>query len=153
MFLLWRLHLLTFTVGGAVGGNPPPHRLGLWTNNDPPSPLSLSPAGFPRRREPALLYGVCEWRLLPGTAPHRRVNRPPAQGLRYPQAPLTDPHTPSPPVYQPVCPTGSSSRPHPLPPGYCIVLGPAPPRFPAQANTNTRFCRFLLRQAHHKQLS
>lgn len=77
--------LTPLTVAGdleAVPGGPAPR---LCTSN---GPLLCPPAGFPRRREPALLYGVCEWRLLPGTAPQRRVNAPPppAQGLRYPQA-------------------------------------------------------------------
>lgn len=37
------------------------------------------------------LYGVCERRVLPGTAPHLcgEVNRPPPEGLRYPETPLT----------------------------------------------------------------
>ncbi|MEQ2175036.1 hypothetical protein GOODEAATRI_014084, partial [Goodea atripinnis] len=37
------------------------------------------------------LYGVCDRRILPGTAPHLsgEVNRPPPEGLRYPETPLT----------------------------------------------------------------
>lgn len=52
--------------------------------------LPLLSAGFLCRLEP-YLYGVCERRILPGTAPHLcgEVNRLPPEGLRYPETPLT----------------------------------------------------------------
>lgn len=78
--------------------------------------VSLLSAGFLCRLEP-YLYGVCEWRILPGTAPHLRgeVNRPPPEGLRYPETPLT----------ASTLGTADSSKAPPL--GYCVVLGPTAP--------------------------
>lgn len=96
----------------------------IWCLFNPPPPPSeqlphnlthLSPfvAGFLCWLEPHL-YGVCEWRILPGTAPHLRgeVNRPPPEGLRYPETSLI------PSTQQ----TADSSKGPLL--GYCVVLGP-----------------------------
>lgn len=45
---------------------------------------------FPCRSGPHI-YGVCEWRLLPCSAPQHceQVNHQPPTGLRYPETPLT----------------------------------------------------------------
>lgn len=54
-----------------------------------PTPVFLVSVGFQCWLEPHL-YGVCEWWILPGTAPHisGEVNRPLPEGLRYPEASL-----------------------------------------------------------------
>lgn len=80
------------------------------------------------------LYGVFERRILPGTAPHLRgeVNRPPPEGLRYPEAPLT----------ASTLGTADSSN-GPL--GYCVVLGPDCPAL-SQPIRKTFAFHFLLEQ-------
>lgn len=52
--------------------------------------VSLLLAVFPCRSG-SHIYGVCEWRLLPCSAPQQceQVNHQPPTGLRYPETPLT----------------------------------------------------------------
>lgn len=52
--------------------------------------ISLLLAVFPCRSQPHI-YGVCEWRLLPCSAPQHceQVNHQPPAGLRNPETPLT----------------------------------------------------------------